>query len=48
VGANRVIETFERNFAKVFERQCFSFAQLSDDVRDEDLLWLRMRTQARG
>ncbi len=45
---NRSLETFERNFAKVFKRQCFSFAQLGNDVRNEDLLGLRMRTKARG
>src|SRR5207248_952978 len=48
VGANRVIETFKRNFAKVFERQCLSFAQLGDDVGHEDLFCLRVRTKPRS
>jgi len=46
VGTNRLIETFERNFAKVLERQCFSFAQLGDHVRNQNLLRLRMRTKS--
>jgi hypothetical protein len=48
VGTDRLIETFERNFPKLLEKQCFSFAQLGDDVRNQDLLWLGMRTKARG
>ena len=48
MGANRLIETFERNFPEVFERQCFSFAQFSDHIGHEDLFCLRVRTKPRS
>ena len=42
---NRRLETFEFNFAKVLERQCFSFAQFGNDVRYQNLFFLRVRTK---
>jgi len=42
---NRRLETFESNFAKVLERQCFSFAQFGNDVRYQNLFFLRVRTK---
>ncbi len=43
---NRSLETFEFNFAEFFERQRFSFAQFGDNVRNQNLLRLRMRTKS--
>ena len=45
---NRRLETFEFNFAEVLESQCFSFAQFGNDVRYQNLLFLRVRTKPGG
>src|SRR5205085_4223383 len=48
VGADRLIETFESEFTEILEGQYFSFAQLGNNVRHQNLLRLRVRTKACG
>jgi len=42
MGADRVAEAFEDNFAQVFKLEAFAEAQLGDRVRHKDLFRLRV------
>lgn len=48
MNANRAVETFERNFAKISKRQALADAKLGDDIRNESLVGLRARAESRG
>jgi hypothetical protein len=43
VNADRIFESLERYFAKVLEPHALAEAKLDHDVRNQDLLRLRMR-----
>ena len=47
VRADGMLETFERQFSEVFKCKHFSLAQFRDNVGNQNLLRLRMRTKAR-
>src|SRR4029450_13495370 len=44
---DRLIETPERDFTEILERQALADAQFGDHVGNETLLWLRMRAKPR-
>jgi hypothetical protein len=45
MNADRAIETFYGTVAQILEPPILSKTQLGNDIRDQNLLWLRVRTQ---
>lgn len=48
MGTDRLTETFQDNFAEVFELESFADAQLSNRIRYQDLFRLRVGAEPGG